>query len=400
MNLSGNEIFIWHAQNYVSDAMRLQMKAKLHLAGATVFAKIGVALTSNRRRLLTVPTIIDNNMMSATALNGVVSPRFLYLLLDSIDFNSIAAGTAIPYLNSSDLQKLRVSIPSLLRQVDIEQVLGSFDDRITLLRETNTTLEAIAQALFKSWFVDFDPVRANMEGRPPDGMDEATAALFPDGFQESELGEVPAGWRTGTLANLAQQHKGSVSPLRHPNTLFQHFSLPAYDSGQMPVNELGSEIKSNKTTVPADAVLLSKLNPHIPRVWLPMEPTGHAVCSTEFLVFVPASGEASREFVYCTFSSANIQEKFCQLVTGTSNSHQRVKPEGVSRLRIVLPTATVLAAFANVAKPLFNQIGLNRLHAQTLTTLRDMLLPRLISGQLHLPENMDAYDGKLLSSSP
>ena len=83
-------------------------------------------------------------------------------------------------------------------------ILGALDDRITLLRETNATLEAIAQALFKSWFVDFDPVRAKQEGRAPEGMDEATAALFPDGFEESELGLVPRGWRVGSIDDYAK----------------------------------------------------------------------------------------------------------------------------------------------------------------------------------------------------
>ena len=84
-------------------------------------------------------------------------------------------------------------------QVEIATTLGALDDRITLLRETNATLEAIAQALFKSWFVDFDPVRAKMEGRAPEGMDEATAALFPNAFEETELGLVPRGWSINRL---------------------------------------------------------------------------------------------------------------------------------------------------------------------------------------------------------
>ena len=205
MNLSGNEIFIRHAQNFVSADLKDEMNAKEHPAGATVFAKIGVALQSNRRRLLVRPTIIDNNMMSATPKAGKISSRFLYFLLSTLDFNTISAGSALPYLNVSDLQKMNVTIPrDGETQHDIENVLGALDDRITLLRETNATLEAIAQALFKSWFVDFDPVRAKMEGRPPTGMDEATAALFPDSFEETELGLVPRGWRVGSIYDIAK----------------------------------------------------------------------------------------------------------------------------------------------------------------------------------------------------
>ena len=304
---------------------------------------------------------------------------------------AVSSGSAQLVLNTKGVAKIKVPIPSPGEARDLGLLSRTLDDRITLLRETNTTLEAIAQALFKSWFVDFDPVRAKMEGRAPEGMDQATAALFPDGFEGSELGVVPKGWAFGTLADLARQHKGSVNPLHHPNTLFEHFSLPAFDNERMPVNELGGEIKSNKTTVPSDAVLLSKLNPHIPRVWLPLSPNEHAVCSTEFLVFVPAGGPA-REFIYCAFRSASVQERLCQLVTGTSNSHQRVKPDAVLKMHMVVPNGVAIAAFADVAKPLFAQAGFNRLQAQTLVTLRDTLLPRLISGQLRLPAFKELLD--------
>jgi type I restriction enzyme S subunit len=202
---------------------------------------------------------------------------------------------------------------------------------------------------------------------------------------------VPRGWRVGKIGDFAKQHKGSINPLQNSETLYEHFSLPAFDSQHMPVLELGTEIKSNKTSVPPDAVLLSKLNPHIPRVWLPVNVGSHAVCSTEFLVFVPVGG-ASKEFIYCAFTTPKFKELLCQLVTGTSNSHQRVKPDSVSSMSAVLPPLAVLEIFANVVKPMFERIGHNLGKAQTLATLRDTLLPRLISGQLRLPDAGIAHD--------
>ena len=288
-------------------------------------------------------------------------------------------------INLKDVRALPIPIAPPAEREQIAEFVSALDDRIALLRETNATLEAIAQSLFKSWFVDFDPVRAKQQGLAPAGMDETTAVLFPDSFEESALGLVPKGWRQGTVSDFAQMHRGSVNPGGAGDTLFEHFSLPAFDAGQMPVRELGAEIKSNKTSVPRDAVLLSKLNPHIPRVWLPVDAGPHAVCSTEFLVFVPAAG-ASREFAYCSFVAAPFQERLRQLVTGTSNSHQRVKPDGVLTLSTVVPPSPALEAFTFVVCPIFEQVGRNRLQAQTLTTLRDTLLPRLISGQLRLPE--------------
>jgi type I restriction enzyme, S subunit len=259
------------------------------------------------------------------------------------------------------------------------------DDRIDLLRHTNATLEAIAQALFKSWFVDFDPVRAKMEGRASEVMDDATTALFPSGFEMSALGEIPAAWHAGSVGAYAEQVKGTVNPPGSPTTLFAHFSLPAFDRGQMPIAEPGSAIKSNKTPVPLDSVLLSKLNPHIPRVWLPTDVHRDAVCSTEFLVFRPTPN-ASREYVYCSFTTDQFKKLLCQLVTGTSNSHQRVRPESVLRMSAVVPSAKVMKAFGDLVNPFFARIGRNRMQAQTLASLRDTLLPRLVSGQLRVPD--------------
>jgi len=327
----------------------------------------------------------------------IVSRKFLYWALKASDTHRLRTGSAQAQIVIGSLEKLGIVIPTdRLRQDEIARTLDALDDRITLLRETNATLEAIAQALFKSWFVDFDPVRAKLEGRSPEGMDEATARLFPDSFEESELGLVSRGWRVGTVGAFARQHKGSINPLQNPGVMYEHFSLPAFDNQQMPVSELGTEIKSNKTSVPPDAVLLSKLNPHIPRIWLPVDVGNHAVCSTEFLVFVPTPGSgASKEFIYCAFTTAKFKELLCQLVTGTSNSHQRVKPEGVSTMIAVIPSEVTLKGFASIAKPIFERIGHNRNKARTLATLRDTLLPRLISGHLRPPEAQAAAEEAL-----
>ncbi|MDP3474428.1 restriction endonuclease subunit S [Hydrogenophaga sp.] len=319
-----------------------------------------------------------------------VDSRFLLYALQSpylqhqIGWNE-GTGSTVSNLRIPVLEALRVPTPPLSVQQEIAETLGALDDRITLLRETNATLEAIAQTLFKSWFVNFDPVRAKSEGRAPEGMDEATAALFPDSFEESALGWVPRGWRAGHLADFAQLHKGTINPLNKPTTRFEHYSLPAFDKEQAPVFEAGAEIKSNKTSVPVSAVLLSKLNPHIPRVWLPADVGDHAVCSTEFMAFVPHSG-ASREIIYCLFSAEPFKQSLCQLVTGTSNSHQRVKPESVLQMPAVLPPKNLLHAFTQAVAPLYERVAKNRKQAQTLATLRDTLLPRLISGQLQVTE--------------
>lgn len=313
------------------------------------------------------------------------NPRFAFYLLQTLNLGAFNSGSAQPSLNRNLIYSILLKVPDVDEQDAIVSVLQVLDDRITLLRETNATLEAIAQTLFKSWFVDFDPVRAKMEGRIPEGMDEATAALFPDSFEPSELGEIPSGWSVGTVSEVLRLHKGSVNPSRMQEALFQHFSLPSFDAGQLPVLELGASIKSNKTTVPQDAVLLSKLNPHIPRVWLPSFVDENAVCSTEFLPLVPLEN-SSTNYIYALLSAPNFCVALTQLVTGTSNSHQRIKPDSLLSLPTVIAPDAVLNAFDQAVAPLMAQLKLARETARTLSELRDTLLPRLISGQLRLPE--------------
>jgi len=311
--------------------------------------------------------------------------RWAYYQLLTVEINGMDSGSAIPSTSRDEFYKIPVVVPPIHEQAAIAELLVRLDDRITLLRETNATLEDIAQALFKSWFVDFDPVRAKLDGRAPEGMDEATAALFPDSFEDSELGEVPRGWHTGSIASLMRLHKGAVNPGNAPEEWFQHFSLPAYDDGQTPVLQKGVEIKSNKTSVPASAVLLSKLNPHIPRVWLPSSINANAVCSTEFLTFVPTQ-VSTTNFVYSLLNAPDFCSRLCQLVTGTSNSHQRVKPDSVLCLPQVVPSPECIRAYDALVEGLYARLKLNREASRQLASLRDTLLPRLISGQLRLPE--------------
>ncbi|WCR44603.1 restriction endonuclease subunit S [Stutzerimonas stutzeri] len=359
-------------------------------AGNVLFSMAGVYLGKSA---VVLPEHLPANTNQAVGIvtldESKADPYFIHYSLQSPACRAwvlrSAAQSAQPNFNLQEIGDLKIPAFHLARQKEVAGVLRMLDDRITLLRETNATLEAIAQALFKSWFVDFDPVRARAEGRQPEGMDATTSALFPDSFEESELGLVPKGWSIGSVGDLASQKKGSVNPLASPGLLYEHYSLPAFDSGQAPVSELGQEIKSNKTPLPEEAVLLSKLNPHIPRVWLPVSCGANAVCSTEFLAYSPRDG-ASKELIYCLFGSSEFQQQLCQLVTGTSNSHQRVKPDQVLAIKLPIAGKPALKAFTESVRPLFERVHANRLQAQTLTQLRDTLLPRLISGQLRLPE--------------
>lgn len=144
---------------------------------------------------------VTDNAIRGTA-KGNSSAVFLFYLLKHLNLNNWRSGSGQPLLNQSILNSIDVYIPEPPEQQEIGTFLSCIDDRIALLRETNATLEAIAQALFKSWFVDFDPVHARARGEQPAGLAPEVAALFPDSFEEFELGMVPQGWAVGTLSEI------------------------------------------------------------------------------------------------------------------------------------------------------------------------------------------------------
>ena len=317
----------------------------------------------------------------------VILPKYLYYWMQSDEclhqINYLKGQTDMAdYVSLRDQRRMKVSFPDADIQDEISTTLGALDDKITLLRETNSTLEAIAQALFKSWFVDFDPVRAKAEGRDPEGVPPEVADLFPSEFEDSELGAIPKGWSVGKVSTTSNLSKQARNPLNDPETEFEHYSLPAFDLGQLPTMELGGSIKSNKFVVHEDAVLLSKLNPHIPRLWLPsVRNPSAAVSSTEFLVLRPTKG-FPREWVYLLLGSERVQSGLRQLVTGTSNSHQRVKPDNLMDLVVVIPPHGIIQASYGVIAPLLQRISEGRAQNAALAQIRDTLLPRLMSGKI------------------
>ena len=284
------------------------------------------------------------------------------------------------------LDHLTVPLPPLPEQRAIAHVLGTLDDKIELNRRMNETLGAMARALFKSWFVDFEPVRAKMEGRwrPGESLPGLPAEhydLFPDRLADSALGDVPEGWEVGSFKEVVIQLRDNENPATSSDAVFSHFSIPAHDEGQMPKRELGESIKSAKTRVPPNVVLLSKLNPEIERVWLVDVVHGErAICSTEFLVLRPHP-PFQRSYVYCLARSPLFRQQMESLVTGTSKSHQRAPANAILSLRAVIPPARVIEKFELSASELLNRGAILRKESHALAAQRDALLPGLVSGR-------------------
>jgi len=318
------------------------------------------------------PGTLDNTYLRF-ALQGPEMQRRL---------ESRATGTTVLGISQKSLLDLPIPVPPLPEQQAIAAVLGALDDKIELNRRMNRTLEAMARALFRSWFVDFDPVRAKAEGRAPAHMDPATAALFPARLGENDL---PEGWRRNPLSTICAASKASIDPREHKDALFDHFSIPAFDAGAGPVRQPGAEIMSNKLVVPDGAILFSRLNPSIPRVWWARtrKDVFASVGSTEYLVAQPRHGTAS-SFLYSLLVSDDFRAEVVARVTGTSNSHQRVKPGSVLEIEVVVPSAGVVTAFGDLTQPWFDRVQASLEQSRTLAALRDTLLPKLMSGELRV----------------
>lgn len=310
---------------------------------------------------------------------------YIYWLLRSPEYRSYcrahATGTTNLGLARDDFFAFPVPRLDADRRVIVE-VLEALENKIDLNRRMNETLEEMARALFKDWFVDFGPTRAKMEGHPP-YLAPDLWALFPDRLDEEGK---PEGWENGDLGSFVTLIRAAVSPSQYPDEIFEHHSLPAYDAGQRPVIEAGSKILSNKTIVPQGAVLLSKLNPEIARIWLSdVGSEQKAIASTEFLVLQPSSSDL-RAFTYCCVSEISFRKRMEAMVSGTSKSHQRVNPSAVLGLSLVLPPAAAVTAFRQIAGPLLDQVLGNRRETVSLSKTRDLLLPKLMSGEVRVRE--------------
>ena len=349
-----------------------------------------------------VPSPVDfciaQDMVALRADPKKISPSYLFAALRSDlvqkRIKALNVDAVIPHLKKTDFNKLLIPLPDRKVQDSVGELYFELSSRIELLRETNATLEAIAQALFKSWFVDFDPVRAKLEGRAPEGMDEATARLFPDSFEESELGLVPRGWRVGTLADLSDLNPESWSAKNHPD-------IVAYiDLANAKDNEIASVTDFEFDDAPSRArrvlrtgdTIVGTVRPGNRSFAFTHEPASNLTASTGFAVLRP-SVAANTEFVYLAATQDSSIEHLAHVADG--GAYPAVRPDVVSGLQCVVPNEQALEAFHLVAAPLLAKVSDNQAQAQTLAALRDTLLPRLISGQLRLPEAQAAFDAAL-----
>ncbi|MBN2287630.1 MAG: restriction endonuclease subunit S [Tissierellales bacterium] len=262
-----------------------------------------------------------------------------------------ATGSTFPNVSRDQLEQLDILLPPLPEQCAIAAVLSSLDDKIDLLHRQNKTLEAMAETLFRQWFVE----------------------------------EADKGWEEGTVSDLCDHYKAGVKPQESPLKVFSHYSIPSLDNGMNPVHEAGSEIQSNKYSVIPNCLLFSKLNPHKDkRIWLILDNLEEdSICSTEFQVVLPKD-KKYLIFIYCWLSCSPNYNEIASGVGGTSGSHQRIDPADIFNFPCPKISDYMFDEFNTKVKPQFIQIQINRIQIRTLEKLRNTLLPKLMSGEVRV----------------
>lgn len=297
-----------------------------------------------------------------------------------------SAGATRNALTKGMIEAFQVPCPPLSEQHSIASILSSLDDRIALLRETNATQEAIAQAIFKSWFVDFDPVKAKAEGREPEGMDAETAALFPSEFEESELGPIPKGWRVGRVADFGEVICGKTPPTSNANnygedvpfiTIPDMHGLLVVTSTNRSLSRLGADSQRNKYLTPGSICVSCIATPGLVVLVTSESQTNQQINSV-----VPSKKWG---ISFPLFTLRRIGDAVRANGSGGSVFHNLSK-SGFEALPVLTMDSLLAVRFDEIIKPIVDKIISNQKQSQTLASLRDTLLPRLMSGQMRVPE--------------
>ena len=296
-----------------------------------------------------------------------------------------------PYLSLTDQRRLKIKLPPLTDQKAISMALGALDEKIELNRRMNTTLEAMARALFQSWFVDFDPVRAKLDGQTPSGIDPGTTALFPDNFQESRIGPIPNGWEARPLEEMIEIVKGRSyrsSELDESRTALVTLKSFLRGGGYRTdgLKPFTGEFKTNQKVRPGDLVVaLTDVTQAADVIGKPALVRSDArfhtlVASLDVGIVRSKSENASLPFLYCLFLTSDFQAHTYSHVTGTTVLH--LNATAIPKFVCVIPPVGISKLFAKRADPIFRLIDENANQSSTLTALRDLLLPNLLNGEI------------------
>lgn len=314
-------------------------------------------------------------------------PKFVYYLLQRIDWLQFSDKSSVPGVNRNDAHKAFVKIPPIDHQKAIAAVLGALDDKIELNRRMNTTLEAMARALFKSWFVDFDPVRAKMEGKQPFGMDAATAALFPSRLVPSSLGDIPEGWDIVPVIDSAEFINGAAYKNMHfsdaPDAL-PVIKIAELKNGISPGTQYTNSDLGEKFRLDTGDILFSWSGSPDTSIDTFIYTGGPAWLNQHIFKVVSENNE-KRCFTYWLLKY--LKPTFIEIARDKQTTGLgHVTRADMQRLKFAEPSEDIVNAFYQKAGALMDSIQSNLSQAEQLAKTRDYLLPKLISGDIRIPD--------------
>lgn len=304
----------------------------------------------------------------------LVSPQMQEMML-----SWAGAGGTRNALTKEMIQSFEVAAPeSVEEQRAIAQILGTLDDKIELNWRMTKTLEAIVSAMFKSWFIDFDPVRAKVDGRQPAGMDEGAAALFPDSFEDSELGDVPCGWVVRSLREVLVAENNRVGDA----------NVPEYSSTNDGL-QLRSErfkkklsVSNSKNKLIHEGDLVFGLSRRVMNFGLMRDPVG--CVSSAYKVFTINKDEVIPDLLERMMRMR--PNYYYKAVSASSREGQSISSEGLGRLRFLQPNTSIQNAFYAATQALVSRADNATRESSVLADVRDTLLPRLISGEIRVKD--------------
>jgi len=339
-------------------------------------------------RACKVPDPIDfciaQDMVAIRANQQRVTTDYLFAAIRSPAFKEqverLHVGTMIPHLKKSDFGHLRIPLPPRKVQEVIGSIYVDLSEKIELNRRMNGTLETLAQKLFKSWFVDFEPVLAKSQGRKPFGLADDVAALFPDAFEDSELGAIPKGWRIDGLGAIARAGRESVSPSAVDPEL-PYFGLEHFERKHLMISAYGNarDVASGKLRCTEGDLLFGKLRPYFHKVALA---PADGVSSTDIMVIKPVEHQWRGFLIHHIFS-----EDFIDHADACSGGTRMPRTEwrDVVGYKVALPSKELVARFTEIVEPFYTRMFANTAASQKLAALRDLLLPKLLSGEIRVP---------------
>lgn len=333
---------------------------------------------------------ITNQQINSVIVNEVkCNFKYLYydLSLRKEEIQSKASGSAQPILNKTDFSNLTILLPPLDEQKAIAHILGTLDDKIELNRKMNETLEAMARAIFKSWFVDFDPVRAKMDGRQPYGMDTETAALFPDSFEDSELGKIPKGWKVKFIKDVAKNIQYGLT--RSASEIY-------YEPHFLRITDIkGGRV--NWKFVPSCDLLEDELEKYeIKEGDIFIARTGASTGENIYVIDPPKSVFASYliRIQFYSLSISRIIGAFLRTpiyfdyVSGVlgGSAQPNANAQVLTSIKFTFPSELIAEEFYNIVHPLDKKKRIIEKESSILEDIRDTLLPKLISGEIRVKD--------------